>query len=185
MQDRLISGDALNFTTTLPDYPNATYTLVYRLVPRATGTPIDLTCTAGTEAYDHRCAAAASTTALWTAGEYSWFSWVEKAGERYAVDDGACTIAANPAVASTYDARTQAEVALADAKAALASFSASGGRVRRYSIAGREIEFDNGGELVKLVSYWQAEVWKETASKRRSKGLDDGRRIYMRVSGGL
>ena len=182
MQDKIVVGDTLDFVTTLPDYPSSTYTLKYRLIPRTAGTAIDITCTAGTDPYDHRCGAAAATTAAWTAGEYSWASWVETGAERYQVDAGTVTLLPNPALATVYDSRSQAEIALADAKTALASFQASGGRVRRYSIGGREMEFDNGGELLQLVSYWQIEVTREQAAKAVAKGLADPRRIYLRAA---
>jgi hypothetical protein len=179
MRDRIVCGDTLDFVTTLPDYPAATYTLKYRLIPRASGTAIDITCSAGTEPNDHRCGAAAATTALWTAGEYSWASWVEKAGERYQVDAGAVTIVANPATASTYDSRSQAEVALDAVNAVLANRATLD--QRRYSISGRELERMSPGELLELRSALQIDVMRERAARNRAKGLDDGRRIYLRA----
>lgn len=184
MQSVLRVGDTLDFTTTLTDYPaSAGWVLTYRLVPRTSGTAITIVGIAVGD--DHRTVAAATTTATWTAGEYSFSGYVDLATEHYTVDDGVITLLPNLSTASAYDGRSQAQKALEDAQTALANFQATGGRVRRYSIAGREMEFDNGGELLKLVSYWQAEVWKETAAKRRAKGLDDGRRIYLRVAGGI
>jgi hypothetical protein len=179
MRDRIIAGDTLDFVTTLPDYPAATYTLKFRLVPRTSGTAIELTCTAGTDPDDHRCAAAATTTALWGAGEYSWFSWVEKAGERYQVDDGTVTIAANPATAAIYDSRSQAEVALDAVNAVLANRATLD--QRRYSISGRELERMSPGELLELRSALRIDVMRERAAKNRANGLDDGRRIYLRA----
>lgn len=179
MQDRIVSGDTLDFVTTLPDYPAATYTLKFRLVPRTSGTAIELTCTAGTDAYDHRCAASATTTAAWSAGDYSWFSWVEKAGERYQVSDGACVIAANPATATTYDGRSQAEVAL-DAVEAVIAHRATLDQ-RSYSIAGRSLERMQVGELLALRSALRIDVLNERRAKRVAQGLDDHRRIYLRA----
>lgn len=182
MQDKIVVGDTLDFVTTLPDYPAATYTLKYRLIPRTAGTAIDITCTAGTEEYDHRCGVAAATTATWTAGEYSWASWVESGAERYSVDSGTVTLLPNLALATAYDGRSVAEKALDDANAALASFQSSGGRVKRYSIGGREMEFDNAGDILTLVSYWRIEVKRERAATAIAKGMADPRRIYLRAS---
>jgi hypothetical protein len=182
MRDRIIAGDTLDFVTTLPDYPAATYTLKYRLIPRTSGTAIEITCTAGTDPNDHRCGASATATALWTAGEYSWASWVEKAGERYQVDSGTVTLLPNPATATAYDGRSTAQKALDDAEAALATFQASGGKVKRYSIGGREMEFSEGGELLKQISYWSIQVKRERAKDAAAKGMADPRRIYLRAN---
>lgn len=180
MQDTLRVGDTLDFTTTLVDYPaSAGWVLTYRLIPRLSGTPISIVGTAVDD--DHRTSATASTTASWTAGEYSWVAYVDLAGEHYVVDEGTVTLLPNLSIATAYDGRSQAEVALADAKAALAEFQSSGGRVKSYSIAGRSMEFDAAGDILKLVSYWQIEVTREQAAKAVAKGLADPRRIYLRA----
>ncbi|MBK9704785.1 MAG: hypothetical protein IPO75_15825 [Betaproteobacteria bacterium] len=92
------------------------------------------------------------------------------------------TLLPNLALATAYDGRSVAEKALDDANAALASFQSSGGRVKRYSIGGREMEFDNGGDILKLVSYWRIEVKRERARTAIAKGMADPRRIYLRAS---
>lgn len=171
----------MDFVTSVPDYPaSAGYTLKFRLVPRVSGTPIDITTTADGD--DHETQVAAATTAGWTAGEYSWFSWVEKTGERWQVGNGTCTLQVNPATATAYDGRTVAEKALEDARTALANFQATGGRVKSYSIAGRSMEFDAAVDILKLVTYWQSEVMRERGAKAARDGLPDPRRISIRMS---
>lgn len=182
MRDRIIAGDTLDFVTTLPDYEAATWTLYFRLLPRTSGNPIDITCIAGDGEYDHRAAVTAATTANWDAGEYSWYSWVAAGAERYSIAEGTCTVVPDLTQATAYDKRTVAERALEDAETALANFQATGGRVRRYSIAGREMEFDGAGEILKLVSYWRVQVTRENAASAVAKGLADPRRIYLRSS---
>lgn len=177
MQDRIVAGDTLDFVTSLPDYPAATYTLKFRLVPRTSGTAIDLTCTASGD--DHRCAAAASTTATWSAGAYSWFSWVEMSGERYQVADGVCTVLANPATATTYDSRSQAEVALDAVEAVIANRATLDQKA--YTIAGRSLERMAVGELLALRSALRTDVLRERSAKAVAQGLADPRRIYLRA----
>lgn len=181
MRAQLVVGDTVDFVTTLPDYPVATWTLTYYLLPRTSGTPITITCVAGDGEYDHRCGASALLTAAWTPGEYSWRALVSSGIERYEVDSGTVTLLPDPATATAYDIRSQAEIALEDAKAALAAFQSSGGRVKSYSIAGRSMEFDAAGDILKLVSYWQVEVTREQAAKQVAKGQSDPRRIYLRA----
>ena len=180
MQEQIRVGDTLDFTTTLVDYPaSAGWVLTYRLIPRVSGTPISIGGTASGD--DHRTSAVASTTATWAAGEYSWVGYVDLAGEHYVVDEGTVTLLPNLATASAYDGRSKAAKALEDAETALASFQATGGRVKRYSIAGREMEFDNAGDILTLVSYWRIQVTQEAAAAAVSKGLADPRRIYLRA----
>jgi hypothetical protein len=180
MQERLRVGDTLDFTTSLADYPaSAGWVLTYRLIPRVSGTPISIVGTASGD--DHRTSAVASTTATWAAGEYSWVAYVDLSGEHYVVDEGAVTLLPNLATSTAYDSRSMAEVALADAREALANYQSSGGKVKRYSIGGREMEFADSGGILKEISYWQIEVTREYAAKQVAKGLADPRRIYLRA----
>ena len=181
MQSIITAGDTLDFLTTVVAYPPADgWTLKYRLVPRVSGTPIVLTAVpSGT---NYRVQASPATTAGWTAGNYSWAAWVEKSGARYVVDEGAVEIKPDPGVIAAYDGRSTAARALEDAMSALASFQASGGRVKRYTINGREVEYDTAGEFVALVNFWKLEVAKETAASLVAQGQPDPRRIYLRMS---
>ena len=107
MQAQIRCGDTLDFTTTLVDYPaSAGWVLTYRLVPRLSGTPISISGTASGD--DHRSSATATTTAAWTAGEYSWAGYVDKAGEHYVVDSGTVTLLPNMATVASYDSRSPA-----------------------------------------------------------------------------
>lgn len=183
MQDTLIVGDTLDFITSVPSYlATAGYTLTYRLVPRISGTPISLTATASGS--DYRITATPATTAGWAAGEYSWSAYVTKSGERHTVDSGLVTLQVDPGAVTSFDGRSQAQRALADAQTALANFSATGGRVKRYQIAGREMEFDAAGDILKLISYWKGEVQRENAANAKREGLPDPRRIQIRMCNG-
>jgi hypothetical protein len=66
--------------------------------------------------------------------------------------------------------RSQAAKAVDDLRTALATFKATGGRVKRYSIAGRDIEFESLGEMMKLLSMWQRELANEEAAARLNTG---------------
>jgi hypothetical protein len=185
MRDVLIAGDTLDFVTSVPAYPaSAGYTLKYRLIPRfaVTGTPIIFTAaTSGTD--DYRVTVAPVVTATWVAGEYTWSAWVEKADERHVVDNGLCTLRPDPSFATDYDGRSMAQKALDDAKTALATFQATGGRVKSYAIGGRSMEFDSAGDILVLVSYWQIQVTRENQAAAVAKGLPDPRRILVRFGG--
>jgi hypothetical protein len=182
MQEQITAGFTLDFVTATPDYPaSAGWTLKHRLMPHTVGiTPIDLSATATGD--DHRTTATAATTATWTAGIYAWVSWAEKGTEKQPVDAGEITVKANPLTATSYDTRSTAQKALADAEAALANFQATGGRVKSYSIGGRSMEFDDAAGLLRLVSYWKKEVARELAAAADAKGQPSTRRIYLRAT---
>ena len=186
MRSRIIAGFTLDFTTDVPDFlPADGWTLRYRLTPiSAAGTVIEFS--AVTEGDHYRVQIPPNTTRDWGAGEYAWTAWVDvttaPGSEMYPVDEGSCTVAPDPtAMPAGTDSRSMARRALADAEAAMASFQSSGGRVKRYAIAGREMEFDAAADLLKLISYWRAEVMREDAADARAKGLADPRRIYLRM----
>lgn len=180
MQQELIAGDSLNFATSTPAYPaSAGWVLSYYLVPRTAGnTPITLAATAEGDA--HRVAIAASTTANWAADNYNWAARVDKAGEKYTVDQGQITIKANPFTAAAgYDGRTQAEKALDDAKAAFASFNPT---KSRYRIGERELVFNTKAEIIGAIHYWQNEVARERRADALAKGMPDPRKTYVRIN---
>jgi hypothetical protein len=185
MKDSIVAGDTLDFLVSVPDYPATDgWTLAYVLVPSFT-TPVQAPITITAATYlttDYRVQVGPTTTVTWSAGAYSWFSYVSKAGARITVDTGLVDIAADPAsIAAGFDGRTQAEKALADANTALANFQATGGRVKSYSIAGRSMEFDTAADILVLISYWKAQVTREHAQKAVRDGLPDPRRMYVRV----
>lgn len=182
MRDRIIAGDTLDFVTTLPDYPaSGGYTLKYRLSPRTTGSAIDITCSAAGD--DHRCGAAASVTATWAAGEYSWACWVEKGAERYGGTEypwrGECTILPNPATTTNYDSRSDARKALDAMNAFIAGSTDM--TVRRYTIGGRELERWPLADLLVARQRFASEVASEDAKARLNAGLGGGRKIQVRL----
>ena len=182
MRERIIAGDTLDFVTTLPDYPaSGGYTLKYRLSPRTSGSAIDITCSASGD--DHRCGAAASVTASWVAGEYSWACWVEKGAERYGGTEypwrGECTILPNPATTTTYDSRSAARKALDAMNAFIAGSTDMS--VKRYTINGRELERWPLKDLLVARQRLAAEVANEDICAKLNAGLGGGRKIQVRL----
>lgn len=186
---KLIVGDTLDFVDVVADFPASDgWTLKYRLVPMfATPTQLPITLTAVTYlTTDYRIQEAPATTAAWVAGLYTWKRWVEKSGARQSLNDSPddrIELKPDPTtLAQGYDGRSVAVKALEDCKLALANFSATGGRVKRYAIAGREMEFDAAGDIVALVKYWENEVRRERAAKDVQDGKPDPRRIRVRMA---
>lgn len=179
MLERLIVGDTLNYATTVVGYSAAdAWVLKYRLIPRGSGSAIEITCTADGEL--HRAQVSAATTSAWATGTYTWASWVEKAGEKYSVANGSIVLLADPRTAtSTYDLRTDAQIALDQAKAALKAWTPT---TKRYSIAGRDMEFNSASEIIGLIAYWESEVAKETNAIALASGQRSRRQVFVRLN---
>lgn len=183
--DRLYAGDTLEFTTTVADFPPSDgWTLRYRFVPRfASPSQAPIEFDAAAVGDDYTVLQGPDVTALWTPGAYGWFRWVYKSGARVTLDDldsrGQLEILQNPATAlQGFDNRTTAQRALDEARAALASFTSSNGCVKRYSIAGREMEFQSNAEAVAVVNYWQGQVNKEWRRQVIARtGVDPNRMV--------
>jgi hypothetical protein len=181
--ERLILGDTLNFATSVPDYlPTDGWVLKFRLTPRTgTGAQTLTTVQDSADSSLHRLQVSAAETAAWTAGVYSWFSYVEKASttEKYSVDEGVVTLVADPRTATTLDLRSAACIALDQAKAALAAWTPT---TKRYRIGDREMEFQTQGDIVRLINYWEIEVRREQNAERLAEGLRTNRRVFVRLS---
>jgi len=181
---RLIVGDSLYFSTVATGYPaSAGWALTYYLRPLVAGpAAFSISTTASGDAFV--ASVTKTTAAAWTPSDYSWDACVEKGAERYTVDSGLVTLAVNPATVAAYDARSSAEVALAAAYQALANFNASGGRIKKYEIAGRSMEFDTAGDLIKIIDKLRAQVMREHAATAVANGQPDPRRITLRLANG-
>ncbi len=181
MRDRIICGDTLDFVTTFAGYPAATWTCTYYFIPRTAGpgAAFSVVCTAGTEANEHRCAAAATTTGAWTPAEYSWSARMASGAEVYEVDRGTVTLLPNLALATAYDGRSTARQAL-DAVEAIIANRATLDQME-YTIGNRSLKRMTPSELYVLRSNLRVDVIREEQRDRASKGLPDLRRIYLRA----
>ena len=73
------------------------------------------------------------------------------------------------ALSTAYDGRSTMEIGLANAEQALTQFQASGGRVKSYNIAGRQMTFQDDKEILALVNYFRGRV---EAERQASSGGD-------------
>lgn len=181
MQPQLTAGDSLLFSVAGGSYPASSgWVLTHLLVPRVGTGAVTIPSTASGD--DFEIAVPATITAGWAAGEYSWFRRVERAGEKYTIEQGQLTIRPNPeSLSGTFDGRSQAVKALEDLKAARATWINSQGRVSSYEIAGRKMVFRAAIEIDREIRYWELEVAREINAQRAAAGLRTGGRFYVRV----
>lgn len=177
----IVAGDRLNVTLQVPAYPaSGGNTLTLRLVPRATGTAVDLTATASGD--DHVVSASAAATAAYAAGEYSWHAFVTNGSDRYTVGSGQITVKANPAsLAAGADTRSQARKAVDDLKAALAAWSPTR---KSYTVGDVSMTFNSTGDIVRMLNFWERELAREEAAVDQAAGRKPARRVFMRSARG-
>jgi hypothetical protein len=178
----LTAGTTLSYTTNVPDFlANASWVLNYRLIPRVTGSAILLTGAADSvDPTLHRITASAATTAAWVAGIYSWASWVSKAAEVYDVGTGSVKILPDPRVTTApFDTRTDAQIALEAAKAAMAAWTPT---TKSYTIGDRSYTFNSPTEILAVINYWQNQVKREDDAIAMAAGLGSRRKVYVRLN---
>jgi len=187
MMDKLIAGDALDFDTSVTDTDGNTYTpadgwaMTLRLIPRTSGTPIDIATSASADNLEFSVAVSSGTSDSWTPGHYSAFALVTLAGERKTVHIGEVVILADPALATSYDVRSDAQQTLDSLRTALKTYATnSQGHVAEYSIAGRSMKFRSSAEIIEQIRHWERVVADETAAARLASGQSSGRKVYTR-----
>ena len=187
MKDTLIAGDVVDFDMSVADTDGNTYTpgdgwsMLLRLVPRSAGAAIEVTGTATADDLEFRIAKSSTDTESWAAGAYSAFALVTKSGERKTVHIGEVEILADPALASSYDVRSDAQQALEALRSALKTYAENGqGHVAEYEIAGRRMKFRSSAEIIEQIRYWEGVVADETGAARVASGQTSGRKVYTR-----
>jgi hypothetical protein len=78
------------------------------------------------------------------------------------------------------DPRSIAQRALSDCESAMATFNKTGGKVRKYTIGGRDMEFQSIADLMRLHAFWQARVMNESAADAIAQGLGNPRNLFVR-----
>jgi len=184
---KIVAGDTLEFLTEVSAYlPVDGWIFKMRLVPRFTSpTQAPVLLTAVTEGTSYRISVGPSVTELWVAGQYTWISYVEKAGARHVLEgtqySGELTIEPDPDnLAQGFDGRSQAQKAIADLKIALATYTASNGAVKSYTIAGRSIIFHDSDQIKQQLSFWKTEAFREFRNDQLAKGLADPKTVYLK-----
>lgn len=140
---------------------------------------VDLAATASGHSWSTTLSASAS--AALAQGDYVWAAVLTKASERITAMSGKLSITTDLASTTTpFDGRTASQIALANCEAAMATFNATGGKVKKYEIAGRTMEFQTIGELMQLHAFWQSKVIGEGAANSIANGAGNPRNLYTR-----
>lgn len=176
---RVRAGDTVTWRKSLGEYPaTAGWTLYYRLINSAG--KFDITSTA--DGADHLVSVSKTTSATYTAGDYSLIAWVADGTDRVTLDPMRITVLPNLAAeAAGYDNRSQAKKMLDAIDAALLSLS-SGERLAivEAEVAGRRLKYNFDG-LMKLRNLYAAQVQAEINAERASLGLGGRNKLNVRI----
>jgi len=176
----LPSGDSatwLDDPVTLPDGRTAdasSWTLTYYVRGPAV---LNLVATAAGMRWTTTLTAAASTALV--AGTYAWTAILTNGLERITVGTGQLVMTPDITQLSTgFDPRSVAQIALAACEAAMGTFNSTGGKVKKYEIAGRTMEFQTIGELMTLHAFWKSRVLGEQSAQSIANGQGNPRNLY-------
>lgn len=182
----ITAGDTVQWTKTLSDYPADAYALNYTLQPISGGTPLEVTAAAsGT---DHAVTISAATSAGYSSGDYRWFSFVSDLAtstQRFTLEHGSLSILPDPATFTTAsDLRSHARTVLDAIEAVLEGRATSAQAEYSLNVAGNQtqIKYIQIADLLKLRSYYAAEVKREDQAEAIAKGMGSGNRILVRFN---
>ncbi len=169
-------GVTTSWSVDLSDFPAADgLVLRYRILrPAGCGSPIDIqTIATG----DVRTAMIApEMSANWIPGDATLVSIVERTVdgsiENQIIGSARLRIGANLLLAENHDPRSANQIALDDAKAALAAYQMSDGMTSEYSIGDRSVKFRSLQEILELINHYQRMV--------NAERIDFAPRIYYR-----
>lgn len=174
----ITAGDTVKWTRSLSDYlASDGWVLTYAL--RNEAGSIDITASADGD--NHLVDVAASVTAGWPAGSYSWHGYVTKAAERYSVDTGHIEIKQNLAATVSHDGRSHVKKVLDAIEAVLEERATE--KQLAYSINGRTLSLTPLAELYTLRSQYIQEYRREVNAERLANGLGSSRKVLTRFKG--
>jgi hypothetical protein len=174
----ITAGDTAAWKKSLGDYPaNDSWVLAYTLI-NATS---KITITATASGAEHSVSVAASTTAAWAPGTYTWQSTVTKGAERYTITQGRITILQNLAAATLLDTRSAARKALDAADLALATYGAKA-YLQEYQIGDRRQRFADPSSFMAWRDKLRAEVAREDNVARLKAGLAPKNLLFTRFT---
>lgn len=162
----------------LSDYPASTWTLKYWF--KKTGSAgANFSVTAFADGESFAISVAATTTAAYTAGDYTWTAIVTAGAEAFEVDSGLLDVLPRYDQAANLDDRTHARKVLEAIEAVIE------GRAtldqEEYTIGNRSLKRTPIEELIALRDRYRAEVLSEENASAIANGLATKNRVLVRL----
>jgi hypothetical protein len=173
----ITAGDSAAWTKSLADFSASDgWVLSYTLINAASKISISTSASGA----DHATSVAASVTAGWAPGTYYWQAVCTLGLARYTVGTGSITVRPNLAVATLFDTRTPAAIALAAADLALATYGAKA-YLQEYEINGRRQKFTDPSAFMAWRNALKQEVARETNVSNIAAGMGDRSKVFVRL----
>ncbi len=176
---QILQGDSATWTDSAfadesgNSFNNANSTLKYTI----SGPSAPLVLTATASGLDWTTTLTTTQSTALKPGTYWWQMQAFATSVRVTAAQGELIVKPDLALAgSGYDGRSVAEIALAQARAAYSTFSATGGVVKMYHINNREMMFQDLHQIREQVDYWSGQVAAEKSAADGSKS----RRLHIR-----
>lgn len=125
----------------------------------ATGTKLQITTTANANGVDHDADVTATASAALVSGNWKWVAFVEKASQRFTVDNGVLFLEPDLNAGAAGTQQTHAEKMLGAIQSVLEGRASSD--IESYQIAGRAVNKIPVAELVKWHNVYLARVQRE------------------------
>jgi hypothetical protein len=176
---KIVAGDTVGWTKSLPDYPAASYTLKYELRG-----PSSITITATGSGTEYTVAVLAATSDDYVPGIYSMYGVVSAGAVRHTVFQGTIEVVENPTeIQPGTDTRGHARRTLALIEAAIENYAAN--PYQTITIAGRTKSNWSMSELLSWRDRYIQEAKREADAERVANGIPTRRRIFTRFSSGV
>ena len=143
--------------------------------------PAELTVAATAQSGGWTTSITPAQSAALIPGSYVWSAQLSQTGQRMTIGGGTLKVLPDLSlVTDPMNALTLAEQALAACEAALATFTGQGAKVKKYTIAGRETEFQSISDIMRLRDFWQLKVNNERARTAIRNGRGNPRALLVR-----
>lgn len=175
---RIVAGDSLHWIITLADYPASDgWTLKYHAV----NADANFNIVSAADGDDHDVTVSKATTALYTAGDYTFTAYVESDDERVTLYSKRLTVSPNLATVTGLDTRGPAQQTYEALRDLYQTHVTSGKALTgAYTIAGRSFQFVDMADLIRALEFWKAEAAKEIAAENQAQGLSGRKRVLVR-----
>jgi len=169
-------GDSVTFNVTdSQDRTSSAYTLTFSL--RGTNSATATGVAAGN---GWAVTLTPDQTATLVAGLYFYSIVIAKTGERWTLESGELTVAADVSAQSAgYDGRTQSEIDLAAVRAEIRA-RISGNLTWQYMIGNRELRKEETPNLLALERKLKADVMRETMARKIALGIGTPKNVLVR-----
>ncbi len=158
----------------LADYPASIWTLKYWFKKTgSSGANFSITATADGDAF--AIAVSATTTAGYTAGDYTWAAVVTAGSEAFPVDSGTLELEPRYDQATNLDDRSHARKVLDAIEAVIEGWASKD--QESYSIGGRSLSRTPLDELMKFRDQYRAEVYAEELAENIANGGGGGKLV--------